>query len=107
MSCFFQSELKCRFTGCCEVNVRTRRQCTYCRLKKCFDIKMRKDWIRTEEEKQVRQLQKLVKEQKKQNHLTDDELALLSVPIVLRRKKRLLGPSKSQDGSSSPVNKNI
>ncbi|CAF1421300.1 unnamed protein product, partial [Rotaria sordida] len=53
------SHLKCRFSGSCIIDIYTRRQCSYCRLKKCFDIKMRKDWIRTDEEKQIRQFIKL------------------------------------------------
>jgi nuclear receptor subfamily 1 group I len=65
--------LKCRFDGSCIINVTTRRQCTYCRLKKCFDIKMRKDWIRTEEEIELRQLQKLAKERRKINNLPNSE----------------------------------
>ncbi|CAF4005968.1 unnamed protein product, partial [Rotaria sp. Silwood1] len=43
--------------------MRNRRQCSYCRLKKCFDIKMRKDWIRTDEERRLRQLKNLYKQQ--------------------------------------------
>lgn len=51
---------------------------------------MRKDWIRTEEETKLRQLQKLVKEQQqKVNKLTDESPSLDNLPIVVRKKKRL------------------
>ncbi len=90
MITIFQSNLKCRFTGSCVINSHTRRQCTYCRLKKCFDIKMRKDWIRTDEERELRQLQKLAKEQKRLNNFTDDQQLLVNLPLVVRKKKRLM-----------------
>jgi hypothetical protein len=51
---------------------------------------MRKDWIRTEEEKKLRQLQKLVKEEKKLNKSTNDQQIVINFPIVLRKKKRLM-----------------
>ncbi|CAF2093465.1 unnamed protein product [Rotaria magnacalcarata] len=43
--------LKCRRDGCCEITLETRRRCKSCRLKKCFTVGMRKEWILTEEEK--------------------------------------------------------
>jgi hypothetical protein len=72
------------------MNVRTRRHCAYCRLKKCFDIKMRKDWIRTEEEVELRRLKKLAKEQKSLNQVTNDQQTILNLPIVMRKKKSLV-----------------
>ncbi|CAF1226951.1 unnamed protein product [Rotaria magnacalcarata] len=90
------SQLTCRFSGSCVINIQTRRQCTYCRLKKCFDIKMRKDWIRTDEEKRIRQLQKLTKEQKKSHRLFNDHLDTLSLAIVSRKKKQLCTNSTGQ-----------
>ncbi|CAF3491941.1 unnamed protein product [Rotaria sordida] len=43
--------LKCRRDGACEITLETRRRCKSCRLKKCFSVGMRKEWILTEEEK--------------------------------------------------------
>ncbi|CAF3818447.1 unnamed protein product [Rotaria sordida] len=63
----YRPKLKCRYNSSCEITVETRRLCTYCRLKKCFDIKMRKEWIRTEEECRVRKLQRLSTKQNKMN----------------------------------------
>ncbi|CAF0882069.1 unnamed protein product [Didymodactylos carnosus] len=34
-----------------------RRHCTYCCLQKCFNVGMRKEWIRSEEEKQLKKYQ--------------------------------------------------
>ena len=56
-------------------------------MKKCFDINMRKDWIRTDEEKQLRQLQKFAKEQRKLNKSAAP--SVLNLPLVVRKKKRL------------------
>ncbi len=47
---------------------------------------MRKEWIRTEEEKELR---KLAKEQRRLNRLSNDRQPCLNLPIVRRRKKRL------------------
>ncbi|CAF1554508.1 unnamed protein product [Adineta ricciae] len=43
--------LKCRRDQDCEITLETRRRCKSCRLKKCFSVGMRKEWILTEEEK--------------------------------------------------------
>ncbi|CAF0737321.1 unnamed protein product [Rotaria sp. Silwood1] len=43
--------LKCRRDGACEITLETRRRCKSCRLRKCFAVGMRKEWILTEEEK--------------------------------------------------------
>ncbi|CAF1211619.1 unnamed protein product [Rotaria sordida] len=51
------SELHCRFSGNCNITVETRRHCSYCRIKKCFALGMRKESIRTEEEKFMKRLQ--------------------------------------------------
>ncbi|CAF1094574.1 unnamed protein product [Adineta ricciae] len=47
-------DLQCRFSGTCDVTAETRRHCSHCRIKKCFAVGMRKEWIRSEEEKQKR-----------------------------------------------------
>ncbi|CAF1320743.1 unnamed protein product [Rotaria sp. Silwood1] len=48
---FNTDRLKCRRDGTCEITLETRRRCKSCRLKKCFAVGMRKEWILTEEEK--------------------------------------------------------
>ncbi|CAF4427286.1 unnamed protein product [Rotaria sp. Silwood2] len=100
------SQLKCHYSGSCIININTRRQCTYCRLKKCFDIKMRKDWIRTEEEKQLRQLIKLAKEQKKTNNLPNDQQSPVTLPLILRKKKRSTIKSANQELVINSINTN-
>lgn len=46
------TKLKCRSgTNDCIVTLETRKRCKYCRLKKCLDKGLRKEWIMSEEEK--------------------------------------------------------
>jgi len=68
------SDLKCRFTGSCKITVESRRQCTYCRLKKCFDVKMKKEWIQSEEERYLRKLRCLYKPQKKMDNQNNNSI---------------------------------
>ncbi|CAF3083436.1 unnamed protein product [Rotaria socialis] len=50
-------DLQCRFGGKCDITAENRRHCTYCRIRKCFTIGMRKDWIRSEKEKNKKLIQ--------------------------------------------------
>ncbi|GFY40893.1 nuclear hormone receptor HR96 [Trichonephila inaurata madagascariensis] len=47
-------EFKCPFENECKVDMVTRRFCQKCRLKKCFAIGMKKEWIMSEEEKKAK-----------------------------------------------------
>ncbi len=68
---------------------------------------MRKDWIRTEEEMKLRQLQKLFKEHRKFSKLTNEPQPLVNLPIVARKKKRLLIKPIIQELVVNPVNTNV
>ncbi|KAI2798059.1 zinc ion binding [Blomia tropicalis] len=46
-------DLKCHFNNNCKINKITRRFCTKCRLKKCFDSGMIKEWILSDSEKEM------------------------------------------------------
>ncbi|CAG2170714.1 unnamed protein product [Oppiella nova] len=48
---------KCRFGDICVINEKTRKYCIKCRLKKCFSVGMKKEWIMNEKEKQLRRTQ--------------------------------------------------
>jgi len=65
---------------------------------------MRKEWIRTDEEKELRQLQKLAKEQRRLNRLANAQQPQLNLPIVVRKKKRLMIKPIVQDLVFKPVN---
>ena len=49
------SALQCRYlSDNCVINSKSRRDCSYCRLKKCFDVGMKKELILSEEAKQIK-----------------------------------------------------
>jgi nuclear receptor subfamily 1 group I len=50
---FFQ-EFRCPFENNCKIDAVTRRFCQKCRLKKCLDIGMKKEFIMSEEERTVK-----------------------------------------------------
>lgn len=46
---------QCRYsTENCTINMRTRRDCSYCRLKKCFEVGMKKELILTDDVKRMK-----------------------------------------------------
>jgi len=52
---FGLSALQCRYlTENCPVNIKSRRDCSYCRLKKCFQVGMKKELILTDEFKRIK-----------------------------------------------------
>jgi hypothetical protein len=51
---------------------------------------MRKDWIRTDEERELRRLRNLTKEERKLNKSFAKQQPIIDLPIVVRKKKRIL-----------------
>lgn len=53
---FKEQRLKCLFDNCCLIDRVTRRFCSKCRLLKCFQIGMKREWILTDEQKQIKRV---------------------------------------------------
>ncbi|UJR22698.1 hypothetical protein I4U23_025734 [Adineta vaga] len=66
------NKFKCRVgTNDCPITLETRKKCKYCRLKKCFQKGLRKEWIMSEEEK-------LTKKRKIEDNRRLREMSMLS-----------------------------
>ncbi|CAG2120652.1 unnamed protein product, partial [Medioppia subpectinata] len=53
-------EYKCSLRDNCSIDITTRKLCRKCRLQKCFDSGMKKEYILSEEQKQMRKIRKQV-----------------------------------------------
>ena len=56
---------------------------------------MRKEWIRTEEEVTLRQIQKQIKQERRLHRNEVDSKTTIVLPLVVRKKKRLMGRATS------------
>ena len=62
-------QFKCPFTDNCQINVTNRRFCQKCRLKRCFEIGMKSEWIQSDEEKRLKRLKIEENKRKRINRL--------------------------------------
>ncbi|KAH9426438.1 zinc ion binding [Dermatophagoides pteronyssinus] len=65
-----KKDMKCPFNDTCQIDKITRKFCSKCRLKKCFESGMKKEWILSDEEK------RLIKEKIMQNKIRKQQLEL-------------------------------
>ena len=56
---FLIQEFTCPFEGNCSIDCITRRFCQKCRMNKCLSIGMKKEWIRTENEKNYKRKKRI------------------------------------------------
>jgi len=73
-------EFTCPFENSCKIDSVTRRFCQKCRLKKCFFIGMRKDWILTENEK--------AQKRKKRNDVTSQQKAMEGTQTTNKNRRK-------------------
>lgn len=64
---FKEQQLKCLFENRCIIDRVTRRFCSKCRLLKCFQIGMKREWILTDEQKQIKRIKILQNKQSRQH----------------------------------------
>nr|XP_046917420.1 nuclear hormone receptor HR96-like [Dermatophagoides farinae] len=63
-----KKDMKCPFNDACQIDKITRKFCSKCRLKKCFESGMKKEWILSDEEK------RLIKEKILRNKIRKQQL---------------------------------
>uniref|UniRef100_A0A6G1SAW2 Nuclear hormone receptor family member nhr-48 n=1 Tax=Aceria tosichella TaxID=561515 RepID=A0A6G1SAW2_9ACAR len=63
---FKEQRLRCLFENRCVIDRVTRRFCSKCRLLKCIEIGMKREWILTDEQKQIKRVKILQNKQTRQ-----------------------------------------
>ncbi|CAF1528317.1 unnamed protein product [Adineta ricciae] len=69
-------KFRCRNNDKCVITVATRKRCKRCRLLKCFQCKMRKDWILSDEEKIIK------REKVERNRLLKQKAQIVSQQVT-------------------------
>lgn len=72
---------KCLFQGNCFIDIRTRRFCPHCRLKKCFDIGMRKEMILDDNERKMRMAKVMHNRQKRKESIESLSTLIKTEPM--------------------------
>lgn len=74
---------KCLFQNDCLIDVRTRRFCPHCRLRRCFEVGMKKEMILDETERKARMQKVAMNRQMKQKHPQVGEIIIKQEPVSI------------------------
>ncbi|CAI4233314.1 unnamed protein product [Auanema sp. JU1783] len=91
-----EKDIRCPFNENCEINIVSRRFCQRCRLAKCFDVGMKKEWIMTEEAR----LEKKQRVEENRERRLQDALAKNSDSGSSPMRDRTISDSRMDDGNS-------
>ncbi|XP_033757190.1 nuclear hormone receptor HR96-like [Pecten maximus] len=96
----------CSFDGNCKLDTHTRKFCSGCRLKKCFDIGMKKDWILSEDQLAKRRQKPKgpgeVRTKQRKTSLDEYQNQTSNMEVTSNYMMEDQSSNKSSEGSSSP-----
>lgn len=101
---FKEQRLRCLFENRCVIDRVTRRFCSKCRLLKCLQIGMKREWILTDEQKQIKRvkiMQNKQSRQQQQQQVSTTNMALTNNkvhPDEVSESRPSSGTSSSQGG---------
>jgi len=75
------NDYKCPFDEKCKVDVKTRKFCRRCRLRKCYAVGMKQEWILNDEEKEIRRHK--IEENRRCRQISDINKGLATPPGAL------------------------
>nr|ACJ01663.1 DAF-12 C3 [Pristionchus pacificus] len=87
-------EFKCPYSEDCDINSVSRRFCQKCRLRKCFSVGMKKEWILNEEQLRRRKNSRLNNMANQQRNPHDPSMKNISSPVSV-----LTSPQMSYDSA--------
>lgn len=101
---FKEQRLKCLFENRCIIDRVTRRFCSKCRLLKCFQIGMKREWILTEEQKHKKRVKILQNKQLKNVASSDSSPSPSSTNLPSTLNSNLPAQSVKSIGYPEPIN---
>lgn len=100
---FKEQRLKCLFANRCIIDRVTRRFCSKCRLLKCFQIGMKREWILTDEQKQIKRVKIMQNKQFRMQADTCGSLERSSSSERVQQEDRLAGSQAHQQPDAGRI----
>ncbi|KAL8567915.1 hypothetical protein ACOMHN_059037 [Nucella lapillus] len=100
---FKDTQIQCLFEGSCVIDLRTRRFCPACRIKRCLEIGMKRDMILDESERKARMTKVLRNRARKQSTGMPDTIKKepLDADELSAECSSVCSPTLSETGSST------